>query len=69
MLVNRHGPFAWGPSVAKAVEAAVAIEVVAYMALLSPRSRPALSEIETELRDKHFKRKHGPGAYYGQKKS
>jgi L-ribulose-5-phosphate 4-epimerase len=38
------------------------------MALLSLQIAPGLKEIETELRDKHFKRKHGPGAYYGQKK-
>jgi L-ribulose-5-phosphate 4-epimerase len=68
VLVNRHAPFTWGPNVAKAVETAVALEVVAQMALLSLQIAPGLKEIETELRDKHFKRKHGPGAYYGQKK-
>ena len=66
VLVNRHGPFAWGPSVAKAVEAAVAIECVAQMALMSLRLAPDLAPIEPELLARHFKRKHGPGAYYGQ---
>jgi L-ribulose-5-phosphate 4-epimerase len=67
VLVNRHGPFAWGPTVAKAVEAAVAIECVAHMALMSLQLAPSLAPIEPELLAKHFKRKHGPGAYYGQK--
>ena len=66
VLVNRHGPFAWGPGVAKAVEAAAAIECVAHMALMSLQLAPALTPIEPELLAKHFKRKHGPGAYYGQ---
>jgi L-ribulose-5-phosphate 4-epimerase len=66
VLVNRHAPFTWGKTVAKAVEVAVATECVAQMALLSLQLAPALAPIETALRDKHFKRKHGPGAYYGQ---
>ena len=66
VLVNRHGPFAWGPSVAKAVEAAVAVECIAHMALMSLQLAPNLAPIEPELLAKHFKRKHGPGAYYGQ---
>lgn len=66
VLVNRHGPFAWGRTVAKAVEAAVALECVAHMALMSLALEPALRPIEPELLAKHFNRKHGPGAYYGQ---
>ncbi len=66
VLVNRHAPFTWGPTVAKAVEVAVAVECVAQMALMSLQLDPALSPIEPELLQKHFKRKHGPGAYYGQ---
>ena len=66
VLVNRHAPFTWGKNVAKAVEVAVAIECIAHMALMSLQLEPQLPTIETELRDKHFKRKHGPGAYYGQ---
>jgi L-ribulose-5-phosphate 4-epimerase len=66
VLVNRHAPFTWGPSVAKAVETAVAVEAIARMALISLQLEPNLEPIETELLHKHFKRKHGPGAYYGQ---
>lgn len=67
VLVNRHAPFTWGPTVAKAVEVAVAVECIAHMALMSLQLNPALTPIEPELLNKHFKRKHGPGAYYGQK--
>jgi L-ribulose-5-phosphate 4-epimerase len=66
VLVNRHGPFAWGPTAAKAVEAAVALEYVAQLAELSLRLAPKLEEIEPELHAKHFNRKHGAKAYYGQ---
>ena len=66
VLVNRHAPFAWGPNVGKAVETAVAIECIAHMALMSLQLAPDLKPIETELLNKHFKRKHGAGAYYGQ---
>jgi L-ribulose-5-phosphate 4-epimerase len=66
VLVNRHAPFAWGPTVAKAVEVAVAIECIAHLALMSLRLAPKLKTIERELLAKHFKRKHGPDAYYGQ---
>jgi L-ribulose-5-phosphate 4-epimerase len=68
VLVNRHAPFTWGPNVVKAVETAVALECVAHMALMSLQLAPDLKPIETVLRDKHFKRKHGPNAYYGQAK-
>lgn len=67
VLVNRHAPFTWGPTVAKAVEVAVAAECCAHMALMSLQLNPKLRPIETALLNKHFKRKHGPGAYYGQK--
>ncbi len=66
VLVWRHGPFAWGPSGMKAVETAAAIEIVAQMALQTLALAPECSEIEPELLDRHFERKHGPGAYYGQ---
>jgi len=66
VLVAGHGPFAWGASPAKAVENAIVLESVARMALhtllLNPDARP----ISQTLLDKHFLRKHGPGAYYGQ---
>lgn len=67
VLVNRHAPFTWGHNVAKAVEVAVAVECIAQMALMSLQLEPKLPTIEAELLNKHFKRKHGPGAYYGQK--
>ncbi len=67
VLVNRHAPFTWGATVAKAVEVAVAAECCARMALMSLQLEPGLKAIEPELLNKHFKRKHGPGAYYGQK--
>jgi L-ribulose-5-phosphate 4-epimerase len=66
VLVNRHAPFTWGKTVAKAVEVAVATECIAHMALMSLQLEPKLPTIEAELLNKHFKRKHGPGAYYGQ---
>ena len=66
VLVQRHGPFTWGVTVAQAVEAAVAVECIAQMALLSLKLAPKLKPIEPELLARHFKRKHGPGAYYGQ---
>jgi L-ribulose-5-phosphate 4-epimerase len=66
VLVNRHAPFTWGKSVAKAVEVAVAVECIAHMALMSLSLEPKLKTIEAALLNKHFKRKHGPGAYYGQ---
>ena len=66
VLVNRHAPFTWGPSVAKAVEAAVALECIAHMALMSLQLNPGLEPIEDELLNKHFQRKHGVKAYYGQ---
>jgi len=66
VLVNRHGPFTWGPTVGKAVEAAIALECIADMAMMSLQLVPDLTEIEPELLAKHFKRKHGAGAYYGQ---
>ncbi len=69
VLVNRHGPFAWNATLAKAVEVAVALECCAHMALMSLQLAPKLTSIEPELLAKHFKRKHGPGAYYGQAKA
>ncbi|MFO1452346.1 MAG: L-ribulose-5-phosphate 4-epimerase AraD [Opitutaceae bacterium] len=66
VLVNRHAPFTWGDTVARAVEVAVAVECVAQLALMSLQLEPGLSRIEPALLDKHFKRKHGAGAYYGQ---
>jgi L-ribulose-5-phosphate 4-epimerase len=66
VLVNRHAPFTWGASAAKALENAVAVECIAHMALMSLQLEPGLEPIEEELLNKHFRRKHGAGAYYGQ---
>ena len=67
VLVQRHAPFTWGITVAKAIEVAVAVECIAQMALHSLQLVPRLKTIEPALLQKHFKRKHGPDAYYGQK--
>jgi L-ribulose-5-phosphate 4-epimerase len=66
VLVNRHAPFAWGPTVAKAVENAVALELCARLAILTLRVNPATAAIDRPLLSRHFFRKHGPGATYGQ---
>jgi L-ribulose-5-phosphate 4-epimerase len=66
VLVHGHGPFAWGPSGAKAVENALALEIVAEMALKALQINPGAPPVSQALLDKHFLRKHGPGAYYGQ---
>jgi L-ribulose-5-phosphate 4-epimerase len=67
VLVAGHGPFAWGPNAAKAVENAVALEATARMALDTLRINPEARGIDQVLLDKHHRRKHGAGAYYGQK--
>ncbi len=66
VLVARHGPFAWGATAAKAVEHAVALEFCAQLAFLSLALRPSPGTFPAALLDRHFSRKHGPGAYYGQ---
>lgn len=67
VLLNGHAPFVWGTSGAKAVETAYALEIIAEMTwknlVLDPHSNPLL---QAQL-DKHYLRKHGAGAYYGQK--
>ena len=65
-LVRGHGPFAWGVSPAAAVEAAVTLEQVARLALLTTLLAPDAPPLATAIRRKHFERKHGPHAYYGQ---
>jgi L-ribulose-5-phosphate 4-epimerase len=66
ILVNRHAPFTWHKTVAEAVEVAVAVECIAQMAIMSLLVSPQLKRIEPALLAKHFERKHGPAAYYGQ---
>jgi len=67
VLVRNHGPFSWGPTAAKALENSVVMEQVAKMAFISYSVNPKL-QMSDLLIEKHFSRKHGPGAYYGQKK-
>ena len=66
VLVHGHGPFAWGVSGAKAVENALALEIVAGMAARTLQINPQAAPIPAALLDKHFLRKHGANAYYGQ---
>jgi len=67
VLVKNHGPFAWGRDAADAVHNAVVLEQVAKMAFIAYSVNPDLT-MNPLLVEKHFLRKHGPGAYYGQKK-
>jgi len=67
ILTRRHGPFTWGASVDAAVKNAVILEEIARMGFASVLLRPDLEAAPKTLIDKHFLRKHGPGAYYGQK--
>jgi L-ribulose-5-phosphate 4-epimerase len=69
VLVRNHGPFAWGNSGPKAVENAQALEIVAHMALQALALNPSAPTPSQALIDKHFFRKHGAGAYYGQPKT
>lgn len=66
-LVASHGPFTFGETPAEAVFNSVVLEEIAELAYRSHRLQPALAEIPQELLDKHYFRKHGRGAYYGQK--
>ena len=66
VLVRSHGPFCWGPSATAAVESAVTLEEVAKMALLTEMLRPDGPPLADAVRRKHYERKHGPHAYYGQ---
>jgi L-ribulose-5-phosphate 4-epimerase len=65
-LVRGHGPFCWGSDATAAVENAVTLEEVARLALLTTMLEPDAGPLAAAIRDKHFERKHGPGAYYGQ---
>ena len=65
-LVRNHGPFSWGKDAAAAVYHAVVMEEVAKMALRTERLNPEVQPAPQYLQDKHYMRKHGPNAYYGQ---
>lgn len=66
VLVASHGPFAWGRSVADAVHNAVVLEFVARLASETLRINPSVKSMQSALLNRHFLRKHGADAYYGQ---
>ena len=67
VLVAGHGPFTWGTSPSDSVHNAVVLEYLACMAVATLQIAPQIQPIPQSLLDRHFFRKHGPGAYYGQK--
>lgn len=67
VVVWQHGPFAWGKDAHDAVHNAVVLEEVARMAWIAQGINPQLQPVDRYLLNKHFMRKHGPNAYYGQK--
>ena len=69
VIVAGHGPFTWGKDAAKAVYHAVILEEVAHMAYLTRTLRPSIEPLKQTIIDKHFLRKHGKNAYYGQAQS
>lgn len=66
VLVASHGPFSWGKTPYEAVHNAVVLEEVSFMALQAIALNPEISRMQSELLDKHYLRKHGKNAYYGQ---
>jgi L-ribulose-5-phosphate 4-epimerase len=66
ILVASHGPFTWGPTPEAAVETAIALEAIAGLAIRTLAIDPTATSIGEELLSRHFDRKHGAGAYYGQ---
>ncbi len=68
VVCRSHGPFTWGKDAAQAVYHAVVLEEVAKMALFTRQVNPAAAPAPQHVLDKHFLRKHGPNAYYGQGK-
>lgn len=67
VLIGNHGPFTWGSSGSKAVYNAVVLEELAKMATITHIANPEAPRLKDALRRKHYERKHGPDAYYGQK--
>lgn len=67
VLVRGHGPFCWGATSRDAARTAVIVEELARLAYYTLTIDPEASPIGAALRDKHYRRKHGPGAYYGQR--
>lgn len=68
VVCHSHGPFTWGKDAAQAVYHAVVLEEVAKMAILTREVDPSAAPAPQRVQDKHFLRKHGPNAYYGQKR-
>ena len=66
VLCANHGVFTWGDNASKAVENAMVLEEIAKMALLTERLNSGVSSVSKKLQDKHYFRKHGKDAYYGQ---
>ena len=66
VLVHSHGPFIWGTDPHNAVHNAVVLEEIAYMNLFTCQLNPRIPAMQQELLDKHYLRKHGKNAYYGQ---
>ena len=66
VLVHSHGPFAWGKNAEDAVHNAIVLEEVAYMGIFCRQLAPQLPDMQQTLLDKHYLRKHGAKAYYGQ---
>ncbi len=67
VLVHSHGPFTWGKDPEEAVHSAIVLEEVAFMAWHAMELNPQAGRMQQELLDKHYLRKHGKNAYYGQK--
>ena len=67
VLVHSHGPFTWGTDPDNAVHNAVVLEELAFMAWHNKMMHPSIPPMQQELMDKHYLRKHGANAYYGQK--
>jgi L-ribulose-5-phosphate 4-epimerase len=66
ILVGNHAPFTWGKTAEKAVYNSAVLEAVAHMALLTQQINPQAPKLKDSLIEKHYERKHGAGAYYGQ---
>lgn len=69
IIVKNHGVFTWGETAEKAVENAITLEEVAKMAFLTEQINPHTQPIDQQLLNKHYLRKHGKNAYYGQKET
>ncbi|BBM35703.1 L-ribulose-5-phosphate 4-epimerase [Pseudoleptotrichia goodfellowii] len=68
VVVHSHGPFTWGKNAAEAVYNSVVLEELSKMAIYTEQINKDIKPMQQELLDKHFLRKHGENAYYGQKK-